>query len=102
MIETTTQSREPLESGQVTPNPRHWADDSRTTLPAGIVFQANLEDGTENAEENWPLALGLAQNQIPLRLVLLDPIEEAQRLLPESVREGLKHLALQRVDLASS
>jgi glycosyltransferase involved in cell wall biosynthesis len=103
MIETlSTQSRELLESSQVIPGPRYWAGDSRTTLPAGIVFQANLQDGTENAEENWHLALGLAQNQIPLRLVPLDPIEEAQPLLPESVREGLKHLALQRVDLASS
>src|ERR1700726_686019 len=103
MIETlSTQSRELLESSQVTPGPRYWAGDSRPTLPAGIVFQANLQDGTENAVENWHLALGLAQNQIPLRLVPLDPIEEAQPLLPESVREGLKHLALQRVDPASS
>jgi len=71
-------------------------------LPTGIVFQANVHDGSEDARENWTEALGLAQNQLSVQLVPLDSPEDVQCLLPKGVRKNLERLALQRVDPSRS
>jgi glycosyltransferase involved in cell wall biosynthesis len=73
-----------------------------TGLPVGILFQANVHDGSEAAEENWAEALGLAQSHIPVQLVPLETKDDPQLLLPESVRKSLDQLTLQRVDLTRS
>jgi len=79
-----------------------WAEHFQADLPVGILFQANVHDGGEAAEENWAEALGLAQSQMPVRLVPLEAPEDAPLLLPESVRKALERLTLQRVDLTRS
>ena len=79
-----------------------WTARLRADLPAGIVFQANVYDATSSAEENWAEALGIAQAQIPVRLVPQESQEDTGRSLPDFVRKGLDRLTLQRVDPARS
>ena len=81
------------------PSSSKWADKNLPTgLPAGIVFLANVHDGSEEAEENWTAALGLAQNQIPVQLAPLWTSGDAQCPPPGMVRKNLERLALEKVD----
>jgi glycosyltransferase involved in cell wall biosynthesis len=103
MIQTpSTKSHQQPPSVPGVMNACSWTEHVQADLPAGILFQANVHDGGEVAEENWAEALGLAQSQIPVRLVPLQTPENAPRLLPESVRRALDRLTLQRVDLTRS
>jgi glycosyltransferase involved in cell wall biosynthesis len=72
------------------------------TLPAGILFQANVYGHSSNAEENRAEALSLAQGGIPLRLVPLDATEESQGQLPRITHTALDKLSGQRIDLTHS
>jgi len=104
MITTpSTNLRQPRGSLPALPSSSKWADKNLPTgLPAGIVFLANVHDGSEEAEENWTAALGLAQNQIPVQLAPLWTSGDAQCPLPGMVRKNLERLALEKVDLARS
>jgi glycosyltransferase involved in cell wall biosynthesis len=102
MIETLSRkSHQGLQSMPAPSNEPSSAANLSHVLPAGIVFQASI-DGAENVEDNCAEALGLAQSQIPLRLVPLETVEGAPSLLSERARKALEQLTLQRVDLARS
>jgi glycosyltransferase involved in cell wall biosynthesis len=75
---------------------------SRAVLPAGIVFQATVYNGSSCAEESWTEALGLAENQIPVHLVPVGPQDDCKRLLPDSARRALEELKGRRLDVARS
>ena len=103
MVESlsTTSHRSP----ETLPREEHgdfWNGHLQSDLPAGVLFQASVYDGTEESEENWAEALGLAHSRIPLQLAAHESRREPQRLVAESVRKGLDRLTLQRVDPARS
>lgn len=79
-----------------------WAEHLQPDLPAGIVFQASVYDGTEQSDESWAVALGLAQSQLRVQLVPLSPHDNSQRFLRDSLRPRLERLTHCRVDLAKS
>jgi glycosyltransferase involved in cell wall biosynthesis len=72
------------------------------SFPAGVIFQADVYGGESDTEENWAEALGLAQGDIPVRLVPLGLQEDRNRRLPERTRTALDSLTRQRVDPARS
>lgn len=102
MIETlSTKSHQAVCCTPGTSNEPSRVDRLQRVLPAGVVFQANIH-GSEDVEDNGAEALGLAQRHVPLQLVPLKILEDAQCLLPKSARKALELLTLQRVDLRRS
>jgi glycosyltransferase involved in cell wall biosynthesis len=102
IVTPSTYLRPPRRSLPALASSLSWADNLRTGLPAGIVFLANVYDGSEEAEENWTATLGLAQNQIPVQLAPIETSGDAECPLPGMVRKNLERLALQKVDPARS
>jgi glycosyltransferase involved in cell wall biosynthesis len=78
------------------------SEDSREGLPAGVFFHAAVYGGTGYSTESWAEAVGLADCQVPLKVIPLGPQEDTHRMLPSEVRNRLDDLQRQKLDVARS
>jgi len=77
-------------------------EDSNAGLPAGVLFHAAVYGGTGYSTESWAEAVGLAECQVPLKVIPLGPQEDTHRMLPPAVRHKLDDLQRQNLDVARS
>lgn len=70
----------------------------QASAEAGVLFQGIVYGGTGYAEECWVIALGLAEEGIPVQLVPIGGQEDSKGLLPRLARQNLECLTRQRVD----